>query len=41
MAPEALKDIRPAHVLIVNPIYIEEITRDVTGMGLSPTISAL
>lgn len=41
IAPEALKEINPAHVLIVNPIYIEEITRDIHAMGLTPSISAL
>ena len=41
VAPDALRDIDPAHVLIVNPIYTDEITRDVRAMGLSSTIAAL
>lgn len=41
VAPEALKELKPAHVLIMNPIYVEEITRDVRAMGLDATIGAL
>ncbi|MEL6905856.1 MAG: SAM-dependent methyltransferase, partial [Planctomycetota bacterium] len=41
VAPDALKDIRPAHVLIMNPIYVDEIGRDIREMGLEPTIAAL
>lgn len=41
VAPEALKEIQPAHVLIMNAIYVDEITRDVRAMGLDATIDAL
>ncbi len=41
IAPEALKAIQPAHVLIMNPIYTPEITRDVRAMGLDATVDAL
>ena len=41
IAPAALKELRPAHVLIMNPIYVEEISRDIRSMELEPTIAAL
>lgn len=41
IAPERLKEIQPAHVLIMNPIYVDEITRDVRAMGLDSTVAAL
>lgn len=41
IAPDALKEIQPAHVLIMNPIYVDEITRDIHAMGLRPSIAAL
>lgn len=41
IAPDALKEINPAHVLIMNAIYVDEITRDLHGMDLQPTIAAL
>ena len=36
--PSFLEDYRPDHVIIMNPIYKEEITRDLSNMGLSPQI---
>lgn len=41
VAPESLVDLKPAHVLVMNPIYVEEISRDVRDMGLDATIAAL
>ncbi|MEM8712153.1 MAG: SAM-dependent methyltransferase, partial [Planctomycetota bacterium] len=41
IAPEKLKEIQPAHVLIMNAIYVDEITRDLHAMGLHPTVDAL
>ncbi|QDV09000.1 hypothetical protein Poly30_45560 [Planctomycetes bacterium Poly30] len=41
VAPDALKEVQPAHVLIMNAIYVDEITRDIHAMGLAPTIAAL
>ncbi len=41
VAPDALKEIQPAHVLIMNAIYVDEITRDLHAMGLTPTVAAL
>lgn len=41
VAPQELAELRPAHVLVMNPIYVDEITRDVRAMGLDATIAAL
>ena len=38
LAPEALKEIRPDIVIIMNPIYHDEIQADLLDMGLSPAI---
>lgn len=39
--PEILKTVRPYLVVPMNPIYVDEITRDLHEMGLSPTVEAL
>jgi len=36
--PEFLQDYRPDHVILMNKIYREEITRDLHAMGLDPQI---
>ena len=36
--PEFLKEYKPDHVILMNKIYREEITRDLHEMGLSPRI---
>ncbi|MFT5477909.1 MAG: SAM-dependent methyltransferase [Planctomycetota bacterium] len=36
--PEFLKEYKPDHVILMNKIYREEITRDLDEMGLSPQI---
>lgn len=41
VAPSFLKEYRPDVVIIMNPVYRDEITRDLTAMGLSPEIRTL
>lgn len=41
VAPSFLKEYRPDVVVIMNPVYREEITRDLAAMGLSPEIRTL
>ena len=39
--PESLPGIRPDCVIVMNPIYVAEIRRDLERMGLSPELLAL
>jgi hypothetical protein len=39
--PQLLSEIEPELVIIMNPIYIEEITSDLASLGLSPRVEAL
>lgn len=41
VAPEFLKEYRPDLVVAMNPIYLEEIRRDLEGMDLHPELVAL
>lgn len=41
VAPAFLKAYQPDVVVIMNPVYREEITRDLYGMGLAPEIKTL
>lgn len=41
VAPSFLKEYQPDVVVIMNPVYREEITGDLTAMGLSPDIRTL
>jgi ABC-type Fe3+-hydroxamate transport system substrate-binding protein len=41
VAPSFLPDYRPDVVIIMNPVYRGEITRDLSAMGLAPNIQAL
>jgi len=41
VAPAFLADYRPDTVLVMNPIYREEIARDLAGMSLHPEIATL
>lgn len=41
VAPSYLKEYRPDVVIIMNPVYRDEITHDLTAMGLSPEIKTL
>ncbi len=41
VSPESLKALRPDHVIVMNPIYVPEITAQVRGLGLHPIIHAL
>jgi len=41
VAPSFLNEYRPDAVIIMNPVYREEITRDLAAMGLSPEIRTL
>jgi hypothetical protein len=38
VAPEQLRETRPAHVLVMNRNYVAEITATLESMGLSPSI---
>lgn len=38
LRPEALTDVDPALVIPMNPIYLDEITADLSSMGLAPTV---
>lgn len=40
-SPEILKDSRPDLVIPMNPIYVDEISRDLDEMALSPRVEAL
>ncbi len=40
-APEALVDIRPDVVLVMNPVYRDEIARSLAAMGLTPSLHVL
>lgn len=41
IAPSSLQQYRPDVVIIMNPVYRDEITRDLISMGLSPDIRTL
>jgi hypothetical protein len=41
IAPQALVDLDPAHIIVMNPAYLAEITRDVRALGLDAEITAL
>jgi SAM-dependent methyltransferase len=41
LSPEALAEIRPDVVVAVNPIYLNEIGKDLAAMGLEPELTAL
>ncbi len=41
VSPEFLKKYKPDHIVIMNPIYIPEISKQVHGMGLKPNIVAV
>ena len=40
-SPTALQEIRPDVVVVVNPIYLEEVGADLASMGLRPEVVAL
>lgn len=41
VAPAFLRDYKPDVVIVMNPIYCEEIRRDLSRMGLNPTLLAV
>jgi len=41
LAPAALRALQPATVIAMNPIYLEEIRRDLAALGLAPDLRAL
>lgn len=41
VAPATLTELRPDIVVVMNPVYVEEIGADLQRMGLAPTITAL
>lgn len=38
VSPQFLKDYRPHVVIVMNPVYVEEISRDLRDMGLRPRL---
>jgi SAM-dependent methyltransferase len=38
VGPERLAEVRPDHVIVMNPIYCDEIRRDLERMGLAPEL---
>jgi SAM-dependent methyltransferase len=40
VAPEALTGVRPEHVVVMNPIYVQEIGRDLARLSLTPRLRA-
>ncbi len=41
VSPAFLVDYKPDVVIIMNPVYLDEITRDLHAMGLAPEIYTL
>lgn len=41
IAPESLQTFRPDVVIIMNPVYRDEVTADLAALGLSPQIETL
>jgi hypothetical protein len=41
VSPEFLKSYRPSAVIVMNPVYVDEISADLKRMGLAPAIHAL
>jgi hypothetical protein len=41
VAPAFLKDYGPDLVIVMNPVYCDEIQKELTGMGLAAEIMAL
>ncbi|MCO5165852.1 MAG: class I SAM-dependent methyltransferase [Planctomycetes bacterium] len=40
VSPEALVGVRPDHVVVMNPIYVQEIGRDLARLALTPSLRA-
>lgn len=40
VAPEALVGVRPDHVVVMNPIYVQEVGRDLARLSLTPRLRA-
>lgn len=41
VGPERLQTVRPDLVVVMNPIYVDEIRRDLEGLGVSATVEGL
>jgi hypothetical protein len=41
VAPARLPEIRPDHVIVMNPVYVDEIRASLRELGLAPSVSAL
>jgi hypothetical protein len=41
VAPEFIRGYQPDLVVVMNPVYVDEIKRDLAAMGLSPEVAAL
>ncbi len=41
VSPEALREVRPDRVVVMNPVYVDEIATQLASLGLTPEISAV
>jgi hypothetical protein len=41
VSPDFLKGYRPHHVIVMNAIYCDEISRDLDSMGVSATVTGI
>ncbi|HRK30367.1 MAG TPA: hypothetical protein PLD59_04755, partial [Tepidisphaeraceae bacterium] len=41
VAPAELLEIRPSRVIVMNPIYLDEIRQSLTALGLTPDLVPL
>lgn len=41
VSPESLRELRPDHVIVMNPIYVREIKEELAGLGLHPVVHAV
>jgi len=41
VGPEFLRSYRPEHVIVMNPVYCDEIRRDLSNLGVEATVTAI
>jgi SAM-dependent methyltransferase len=41
VAPEELAELRPDLVIVMNPVYVDEVSKELTRLGLNPEVQAL
>jgi hypothetical protein len=41
VAPEALQDLQPDLVIVMNPVYVAEVSKELARLGLRPEVQAL